>query len=297
MPSHIQFVNDIENVFADWTDWEYEIQQLAGGQLGFGRKSLALGNVLLTWEWADKPMRVRLKLPGDAISVSILLAGGRPAYWKGNELDTDHVLVFGAIEHDYFIPPNFLAVNISIPRTVFAQFGLAAPTGGIWDVSPRHLNRLKRLCAAVHHREIHKDAVGTRILFALAEMFRFAQCGGERCDPPVRAETSRHRVMRLSEDLGIHLEQGAPIVHLADTFSVSTRTLHRTFKDLSGLSPKQYLDVLRLHRFRKDLLDNRQNRTITSLAFEHGFEHVGRLANFYQDWFGELPRETRRRQV
>lgn len=297
MPSNLQFIDDVENVFADWSDWEYKIQQLAGGPLAFGRKSLSLGNVLLTWEWADQPMRVRLKLPGDAISVSILLSGGRPGFWKGNELDTDHVLVFGAVEHDYFIPPEFLSVNISTSRSVFAQFGLAAPTGGIWDVSHRHLTRLKRLCAAVHHGKIHKDAVGTRILFALAEMFRFAQCGGERCGPPLTAETPRHRVMRLSEVLGVHLEQGAPIAQLADTLSVSTRTLHRTFKDLSGLSPKQYLDVLRLHRFRKDLMESGQNRTITSLAFDHGFEHVGRLASFYQDWFGELPRETRRRQV
>ncbi|WP_424990924.1 helix-turn-helix domain-containing protein [Fluviibacterium sp. S390] len=297
MVPDIHYIDEIENVFSEWVDWDYEIQQLASGPLGFGRRVMALGDVVLTWEWADKPMRVRLQLPGDAISVSLLLAGDRPAFWKGHELGADQVLVFGATEHDYFIPPAFLAVNISTHRSAMARFGLAALAGGLWDVPPAHLARLQMQCAAALRSSTGNHDLGTEILGALADLFQHANCRGERLRPSIRDETPRHRVLRLSEDLGVQLDQGAPIVHLADTLSVSTRTLHRTIKDLSGLSPKQYLDVLRLHRFRKDLLERGQSRTITSLAFDNGFEHVGRLSRFYQDWFGELPRETRRRQV
>lgn len=297
MTSDIQYIDEIENVFSDWIDWEYEIQQLAGGPLGFGRKTLALGDVLLTWEWADKPMRVRLQLPGGAISVSVPLSGDRPGYWKGHEVGADRVLVFGACEHDYILPPAFLAVNISFSGSAFEQVGLAAPMAGLWDARRWHVSRLQALCASAFRGYSHNEALGSEIVFALVDLFRFAECGGTGLGPSISVETPRHRVLRMSEDLGIQLDQAAPIVHLADALSVSTRTLHRTVKELSGLSPKQYLDVLRLHRFRRDLLKSGRDRTITSLAFDNGFEHVGRLARFYQDWFGELPRDTRRRQV
>lgn len=295
MKTEIQLIDDIDGVFADWVDWEYEIQQLAGGPLGFGRKSVSLGDVLLTWEWAAKPMRVRLKLPGDAVSVSILLAGDRPGYWKGHELGVDQVLVFGAAEHDYFIPPAFLSVNISTCRSAFAQFGLSAPIGGLWNVHTSQISELRLLCAVALRNKLNTVDLGDKLLVALVDLFRFGDCDGERLGPSVCVETQRHRVLRMSEDFGIQLDQQAPITHLADALSVSTRTLHRTVKDLSGLSPKRYLDVLRLHQFRKDLLEARHQDTITGLALDHGFEHVGRLSRFYRDWFGELPRETRRR--
>lgn len=83
------------------------------------------------------------------------------------------------------------------------------------------------------------------------------------------------------------------IEELADLAGVSVRVFYAMFERYVGVSPKKYIRGRRLDRVRECLIDSDCNiKSITELAFDYGFFHMGRFANFYKERFGELPSET-----
>lgn len=90
----------------------------------------------------------------------------------------------------------------------------------------------------------------------------------------------------------------ARVEELADLAGVSARVFYTLFERHVGVSPKRYIRGRRLDRVRECLTDTSCNvKSITELAFDYGFVHLGRFANFYKDRFGELPSETLMRRA
>ncbi len=76
------------------------------------------------------------------------------------------------------------------------------------------------------------------------------------------------------------------------------RTLRHGFKAIFGLSPKQYLRIHRLNLAHRQLLrGNSTTKSVTDIAFDSGFWHLGRFSRDYKELFEELPVETLRKEV
>lgn len=89
----------------------------------------------------------------------------------------------------------------------------------------------------------------------------------------------------------LKLEISAEI--LADLACLSLRSLYSLFENKIGMTPKQYIRQLKLERIRECLVyKNCSVRSVTELAMEYGFTHLGRFAEIYRLQFGELPSET-----
>ncbi len=73
---------------------------------------------------------------------------------------------------------------------------------------------------------------------------------------------------------------------------VSWRTLDYAFREVFGVTPKQYLQATRLDCVRKELCRNGPAVKITEVAAEWSFWHMGKFAADYRRQFGELPSET-----
>ena len=83
------------------------------------------------------------------------------------------------------------------------------------------------------------------------------------------------------------------VQQLCDGAASSYSTLERGFRELYGVSPKQYMLRSRLAGVRRDLLGSGDDRSITELAYHWGFTHMGKFAADYNGFFGELPSRTR----
>ncbi|WP_413700559.1 helix-turn-helix domain-containing protein [Psychromonas sp. KJ10-10] len=59
-----------------------------------------------------------------------------------------------------------------------------------------------------------------------------------------------------------------------------------------GISPKQYIQVLRLNQVRRELLNNQDSLTISEIAFNYGFFHLSLFSQNYKRLFGETPGQT-----
>jgi len=83
---------------------------------------------------------------------------------------------------------------------------------------------------------------------------------------------------------------------LCNSAGVSQRNLEMAFHESFGLTPARFLRHWRLHRARRRLMTAAAGAdSVTTIALEEGFYHLGRFASEYRALFGEPPSETLKR--
>jgi len=103
----------------------------------------------------------------------------------------------------------------------------------------------------------------------------------------------------LSRDVkkAIDLLQASPerawtVDGLAASCGVPRRTLERHFQRFVNQGPVEFLRTVRLDRARLKLLTAQPQTTVTDIAVQCGFNHLGRFAAWYRERYGESPLAT-----
>lgn len=78
------------------------------------------------------------------------------------------------------------------------------------------------------------------------------------------------------------------VPELANEFSMSESSLLRQLKRLTGMTPKQYLQEVRLDLARQ-LLENGQYKTVSEVAHKVGYSHTPSFTRGFKDRFGVNP--------
>lgn len=95
-----------------------------------------------------------------------------------------------------------------------------------------------------------------------------------------------------------HLRKPISPEDIAAAVHVSTRALFAGFKTYLNTTPMRYLKDLRLEMVRQTLIKYEpEEASVTAIAMDYGFEHLGHFCAAYQKKFGELPRKTLRKYV
>jgi AraC-like DNA-binding protein len=102
-------------------------------------------------------------------------------------------------------------------------------------------------------------------------------------------------VKRAIDFIEAHLHLPMTLADIARASGVPGRTLLEHFKDHRSVSPMRYLREARLARARQALRSADVGASVTDIAMECGFSHLGRFALEYRGQFGESPSETLRR--
>ncbi|WP_110634420.1 MULTISPECIES: helix-turn-helix domain-containing protein [unclassified Pseudomonas] len=98
---------------------------------------------------------------------------------------------------------------------------------------------------------------------------------------------------RLDQFIGEHLSQDLDADWLAREAQVSLRSLYLLFEHEVKLPPHQYIRRRRLQQIHARLRDsNHPPRSVTEVAMDYGFYHLGRFSEMYKREFGELPSAT-----
>ncbi|MDE2371939.1 MAG: helix-turn-helix domain-containing protein [Burkholderiales bacterium] len=112
---------------------------------------------------------------------------------------------------------------------------------------------------------------------------------------PVYDPPQLHLVRRAREFVSARAGEPLQIHDLCEATGACRRSLQNSFKAVLGTTPLHYLRSMRLAGVRRQLLDGRSNRTVTEVAEDWGFWHLGRFGQDYRRAFGERPSETLRR--
>jgi AraC family ethanolamine operon transcriptional activator len=144
--------------------------------------------------------------------------------------------------------------------------------------------------AALLDSDAYRTMVKRRVLKLLLSLISTAS--PQRLAPP---STRSYIVQKAARYMDTHLSDRLMISEVCDALRVCPRTLRYSFQEIVGVSPAQYLLALRLGRVRRELLRTKNSTYIQCIANQYGLSHMGRLAQFYRNAFGERPSDTCRR--
>jgi AraC-like DNA-binding protein len=99
-------------------------------------------------------------------------------------------------------------------------------------------------------------------------------------------------VRRALDYIEARLDQPITVADLVEATGVAGRTLFMHFKAVKGVSPMRYVRDARLRQVRQALLEAAPEASVTSIATDAGFTHLGRFSMVYRRRFGESPSET-----
>lgn len=81
---------------------------------------------------------------------------------------------------------------------------------------------------------------------------------------------------------------------IAELAYTSIRTLEYAFREVLGMTPKQYIDFYRINLLREKILEA-PHIPIMHHGYEVGLSHLGNLSKNYKALYGETPSTTKRR--
>lgn len=124
-----------------------------------------------------------------------------------------------------------------------------------------------------------------------AERAGFRAC--RRCRPNDVRTTSAHVeiVRNACRYVEQNLESSLTLEEIAQSLGVSGGFLHRTFKALTGITPRQYVEARRLNAFKLELRLNQ--RSVTDAIYEAGYGSSSRLYERASEFIGMSPRQYR----
>lgn len=112
----------------------------------------------------------------------------------------------------------------------------------------------------------------------------------------VVASGARGRVVDTALDwLENFPDEPVSVRRLCSQVGASERTLERAFKERFGIGPRGFERERRLRAVHGSILAHGRTRSVTDLAMQYGFWHLGRFSANYAQLFGCTPSETRRR--
>lgn len=117
-----------------------------------------------------------------------------------------------------------------------------------------------------------------------------------KTDGPALHASSRHQVMKQAESLMLeNLDRPLTIHDLCMELHVSERTLRYGFQECFGMNPVAYCRAHRLNGVRRQLKAvTADQTTVTDVAIQWGFWHMGQFSKDYKKMFDESPSETLR---
>lgn len=108
------------------------------------------------------------------------------------------------------------------------------------------------------------------------------------CEPACAAPAHVKRAQRY-----IHENLAAPltIAKIAAAAGTTPRSLQLGFRKACGMTPLQYVRCERLFGAHYDLMRAEPGSTVTQIAYDWGFTHLGRFSHDYRAAFGVSPRD------
>jgi len=106
------------------------------------------------------------------------------------------------------------------------------------------------------------------------------------------AMASNTQIRQLEEYLEAHATQPIDMQTIARETGHSVSSIYRTFHRYRGYTPMEFLKRVRMRLARLQLLQAGPGSSVTFIALECGFSHLGRFAAEYKRFFGESPSDT-----
>jgi AraC-like DNA-binding protein len=266
-----------------------------------------LGGCVLNAGRHDRMLLARGELPPRAVVVGAILKAREPGCISGSRFGPRDLICYPAgSELDYIQPAGTHWVTLQLPEERLLDL-----LGAEHDYEDRALFTTTRVLSASRPGVAALVQLLERLLVAGSPAPSHGSCEWEA----LLAERLRQLAMSLDQDTAsrrnariadrmrllrsfeamVRDQLSAPlrVSAVCQALGVKQRTLEQTFRDQLGVSPYRYVQLLRLHAARRDLLAGAADRDgIAAVASAAGFAQPGRFSVHYRAHFAEPPSAT-----
>ena len=108
----------------------------------------------------------------------------------------------------------------------------------------------------------------------------------------VRPELLQQKFNNAIDYIHENLNEIISVSQVSQFVNIPERTLRYNFEKKYNITPKDFIQRLRLNAVKKRLSNSTENPIIYKIASEFNFWHMGQFTRDYKHLFGELPSET-----
>ncbi|MFS8611235.1 MAG: bifunctional transcriptional activator/DNA repair enzyme AdaA [Planifilum fulgidum] len=126
--------------------------------------------------------------------------------------------------------------------------------------------------------------------FSREEALRKGYKPCKRCRPDLRTSTydpNRELIEEVKIILENEYDKPWTLQRLSERIGISSYYLQRLFKKETGISPKQYLNRIRVQQAKRLLMDEEQN--VTEICYTVGFSDLSRFYQVFREATGSSP--------
>ncbi len=290
--------------------YDLDIRQIDCGPFSASLQQIRHGGVFINRLTATRRLEVNGNPPPGLRTFGIPTANCQPFTWRNHYSSGNTIQIYKEnTELKLITHPVFEAIDISITEEAFNAFNqqwsfpeldklIGTKEMAVCEpVKMQQLrNLLKHICVAVenktyaqeHNTEL-QNIIENEVPHLLAETLMTAETLVVKSTPEKRTHALKTAVEYI---------HSTPLDAISlSTFcrdnAINIRTLQRAFLEQYGISPKYYVQTLRLNNIHKTLMHSDPACTrISDIAGSHGYWHMSQFAKDYHRHFGELPSET-----
>jgi len=220
--------------------------------------------------------------------------------WRKYDMNKGMMGVLWKNEHHSVTGADLNGLPISIEENYFEK--ICQNTGYIelYDklkkseilyVSEIHLNPIRNLVQYVTQQGKLDDNLTYQLVEEkLIELLM--NCLLESLPNKIDIDNTSQKFSKIIDYIHGNLSEITTVYQVCENTDIPERTIRRLINKKYNLSPKGYLNKLRLNEVRKNLKSKDRNTNIVQSASEYNFWHMGQFSKDYKNLFGELPSDT-----
>lgn len=322
LPNKLHQIRTVEAHDADdhahnLTAWEQSYDQITPGQFHGVLAELQMPQMQVFLEKTSQAVRQSCCVWPDAFWFGLQdgADGGRASGRINGRLgDADTIMVRpGNCEFELVTPADYAIYGIVIQRNallnVADQMGCRIDWTQLASAEVLHVAEsaktasLQMLACLLSEDEVlseHKPVASLALPQQAVMMAMLSMLDTSEVDSAVsNSFMRRQRIVAQARDYVLaHRDQVITVPELCERLHVSRRTLQYCFEDVLGISPIQYLRIIRLNGARRHLREDLSgSRTVRDIAADWGFWHFSQFSSDYRKLFGQTPSESLRQRA
>jgi AraC-like DNA-binding protein len=293
--------------------WDQEYTQLKRGQYHWENYIIQIGDFQFIEERFGAPTLVKGCIEKGKYAIEMTQLCLKNNYYCGSEISFQMALltnskfpfglkIKGELKHILMVVPvdQILALveksQISFEYDEFSAPGLLLPNPVPFSQLNGYLNGLFSLAKSNPSQLLDPVFGKTMAQLVIADTLPlFVDLLSTSAALDIPLDNLRYEKLTKQVDTMVRAVVDRPITlqQICENVETSPRSLNYAFQAVYGLSPMEYLKILRLNQVRWALrkADPTQNR-VSGIANRFGFWHMGQFGADYKKMFGETPSTT-----
>ena len=291
--------NDFDNFAEKINQGDIQNAQLDKGKFNGNLTQIEYGPIMISLHTMNRT--ILQQGPGILGYTTFLIPGNmdQDISWRKNKLKGNRIgILKSGMEHSGISRPNFVGKPVSISNNYLKEIAtiLGYPNfidyinkNEIVEINKNRAQQIQKMVSLLCNFEFNDELLFT---YELPKLIIESISENNSKDSFSILKPSNHIFKKTQDFIESNIDHKLNILSLCKEVGVCERNLRYIFKDKIGISPKKYIQSVKLNKVRRMLKTNPMSENVNNIATSFGFWHSGQFAADYKRLFGELPSDT-----